>query len=1538
MANKLLTSNFKLHQIRQLIESINEPANTIYYVFAGKPTQYTLGDNVIDAPNNNIEQLNTKVYDEMVLAKKIEFNDMLPLIKRYNWEPNVVYDMYDSLDINLENKSFFVITKDGDTYYVFKCLYNNKGALSTSPPIYTSPGDSYYETSDGYVWKYMYQLNTSTFNKFATNDFIPVIPDPDVVGASINGEIDIIDVVLGGRDYNNYLIGTFNTTSANSETVSDVRLNSSDQIYRLSSPFASNISDYYTGCYIKIVGGDADGEYRRITSYDAQTRLITIDRAFLTNFESASYEIFPRVIINHDGRQTIDVEARALVNSAASNSIYKIDVLNKGKDVYLASAIVDAHAVVRPTVTSNAELRIIYPPKGGHGNDPEAELFATRLGISVKFSNNENGEISTDNDFRTIGIIKDPKFNNIQLNYIANTQFGGFRDTEEIVQAKLNRIHGTVGVRSDSKDIISIGTLNSIIVNANGYINLYNNTDVITVSNVVVNAIANVVTNVDGSLDSSHLTYPGYGISDESIAVIFCSNSSQGNIRYFNSKIITGFTATANGKSYSNDDVIAISTANAGINAAATIITNGDGVITQISLTNSGKGFSQNEIGDINILNGGSGYANGSAVTFNGPGGATATIRTNGSGSITSFIFTNRGLGYITPPSITSIAGPGGGGSFTCILKSYLSSYKIVNASGGYSNGANVRSVYVNANGDIGLYANTDTIVIVSPTDSQGNAIANAVTNSDGSLNDVIVGAGGNYGFSIGNTELEYYVANSTGGFLRRFDNKIISDITVANSSPAYRVNSISIVANGQNYNSTKVLRVDIKDGGIGYNSSANNILLFTPVSGGTGANAYFSNDDVGKIISVTMIANGTGYVAPPTVSLYNQSNGIGANLTAILANSITFSSSVGGYGAIAYFSNNASGNLTSITIANAGFGYTSAPTVTISDPIGSGAVLTASINGLANCFITNDLFVGFGGIANAQGNVTANALYFMTDIIITDSGSGFNYSNLQIKIANSIGGNIRYLNDTIIKNISITTSGFADSFANDDILYVTNGSINCVANVITDSSGYLTNINVNVSGKGFINTSAIDIFVTNAIGNNIRYLNTNVVSDMIISDGGLGYNNTDYIVISSPGSTPARANIETNSLGTIVSYNISDHGKNLIPWSISSLEIVSGGTGYANADAITFCGGGGEGANAVLMTNSTGGIDKVYITNGGSNFDCAPTIEITTAGGANANIKAIVNRPTTLRIYDQNGNPSGGNFADISPVIKQTPTVDINLIRAPTIGNTAEIVTLSIPANIEINLQESANLYFVAQQAADLNLNIADNRTTFDSSIYAGDLIYLQTQTEAQLMTVEEVANSTWLTVTEYPSFTNNQTAISLARINARGNVKDQTAVQSGEGYVRVTNVNGLFVQSNDIIGIASRSYINVSSIAYGETNKTGTNINQLFTYYITAGDPSLFHEDEILESGIDNKAHAYFHSSNSSAIRIVNPDGLFYAANTVVGKTSGNEVTLATGDVYKYEGDITRGSGDIIYLENIEPIPRSNNQSETIKIILEF
>jgi hypothetical protein len=70
----------------------------------------------------------------------------------------------------LEDAIFYVIT---DEYNIYKCLDNNNGAPSTTKPIGTQVLP--ITLSDGYVWKYLYNVPIALRTKFLTETHMPVV-------------------------------------------------------------------------------------------------------------------------------------------------------------------------------------------------------------------------------------------------------------------------------------------------------------------------------------------------------------------------------------------------------------------------------------------------------------------------------------------------------------------------------------------------------------------------------------------------------------------------------------------------------------------------------------------------------------------------------------------------------------------------------------------------------------------------------------------------------------------------------------------------------------------------------------------------------------------------------------------------------------------------------------------------------------------------------------------------------------------------------------------------------------------------------------------------------------------------------------------------------------------------------------------------------------------------------------------------------------------------------------------------------------------
>lgn len=448
MSTKLLTENYKLHIANQLIESVSEVANTAYYLYVGNHVPYA--NSVVPTANNNQRSVYIDAYRNMVMGKRVGVNDITLMIKNTPYVSNTVYAMYDDSDPNISSKNYFVVVNEGAYFHVYKCLDNNGNTVSTVEPEFThisGANTSIYQTSDGYRWKYMYSASSSQNQKFATTEYFPVFANTVVADQAVSGAIDVIKVESAGRGYDNFTSGVFAT--------SDLKYNGISTLYEISNTSASTINGFYEGCIIYITNGPGAGAYRKINSYTIQSgrKIISIDSPFDVDdppLAGSVFQINPEVRVYGDGSETINAVARALVNASAGNTVYRIEMLNRGKDYRYATANVIANSVV--LVDRNAVIRPIYSPAGGHGKNQAAELNASRVCISVKFANNESNTILTTNQFQQIGLLKDPLFNNVRIDH--SSIVGSFISGERVYKITPVQLV-TNAVSNTTKNIIS---------------------------------------------------------------------------------------------------------------------------------------------------------------------------------------------------------------------------------------------------------------------------------------------------------------------------------------------------------------------------------------------------------------------------------------------------------------------------------------------------------------------------------------------------------------------------------------------------------------------------------------------------------------------------------------------------------------------------------------------------------------------------------------------------------------------------------------------------------------------------------------------------------------------------------------------------------------------------------------------------------------------------------------------------------------------------------------------------------------------------
>lgn len=482
--NQKITTTLNVQAAESFVQSIQE--NAAYYVFAAKHTPFGVNqgggsDEAPPVPEDTVKSF-LQVYNDMVFGKKIKNDNVINMIKRYEWVENGIYDMYRDNDTDLASKQFYVVIDDSVELNVYKCLFNNNGARSTQKPFGkdTTPIEF---PQDGYIWKFMFTIDQFNIRKFATSEYVPVTPNALVANAAVPGSIEIITVDNSGAGYNNYTVGQFPDT-ASIAVGSNLR-------FGLDAS-ASSIDTFYKNCLIRMTSGVATNEYRLITDYTITggQKVITIDRAFNNRPNAGDeYEIYPNVFVyDVSGTSTANCVARAIVNSSIGNAVSRVEVLSTGAGYRLATAKIKTANIV--SVTSNAVVTPIVSPPGGHGSNINNELFGRYVGISSSFIGN-NEPLSANNDYRTVGLLKDPKFANVNILLDSDSITGSFITDEIVYRYKPIRLFGNVSISANS---LVVGT-------DTAFIDTFRTDDRIIITNGITNIFANVQTiNSDSQL------------------------------------------------------------------------------------------------------------------------------------------------------------------------------------------------------------------------------------------------------------------------------------------------------------------------------------------------------------------------------------------------------------------------------------------------------------------------------------------------------------------------------------------------------------------------------------------------------------------------------------------------------------------------------------------------------------------------------------------------------------------------------------------------------------------------------------------------------------------------------------------------------------------------------------------------------------------------------------------------------------------------------------------------------------------------------
>ena len=201
------SKNIDIFVAKQVKESVSEPSSSNVYLTFGKSSSWPNDSSPLQA-NTSVVSYND-IWKNMIGAKRIVGNNIRHAIPRINWISGTVYAAYDdkldSSELFATNNNFYVLTSE---HHIFKCLGNNGGVISTVMPniLVTT---THFQTSDGYIWKYMYSLTAEEKLRFLTSNFMPVrtIEESDnsqqwnVQDNAIDGAIHVIKVTNPGNNY-----------------------------------------------------------------------------------------------------------------------------------------------------------------------------------------------------------------------------------------------------------------------------------------------------------------------------------------------------------------------------------------------------------------------------------------------------------------------------------------------------------------------------------------------------------------------------------------------------------------------------------------------------------------------------------------------------------------------------------------------------------------------------------------------------------------------------------------------------------------------------------------------------------------------------------------------------------------------------------------------------------------------------------------------------------------------------------------------------------------------------------------------------------------------------------------------------------------------------------------------------------------------------------------------------------------------------------------------------------------------------------------
>lgn len=447
--------NFKQTFIEQVAHMFSNLSIDKWFLSIGKPLPWVSESGTEDGfppAASDTEATEVDFWSNIIAHKRITEEDVSIVVPRYDWTLGTVYDPFrNDVDLlNVDDPSIFYVLVDEER--VYKCIDNNYGAPSTIAPTHTDTDIK--KLSDGYRWKYMYSI-PETKRKFLTKGglrqdgviragYMPVeklemlgMEDERylqfaVQNAAVDGEVVFIYFL---PEYRDYVISDACVFSSTSNLITSDVFAGGTTAYIYSGDLVP-VANYYNDMIISIDGGNGQGQRRVISSYTpsgANSALVSVTNPFTVSLSGSvsQFSIVPNIYLQGSHRsgsrdntlnplmQYADVSVRfSTTTTGQARYVDSFEMVDTGQNYNTATfkvvkGLTFASNTPSALITSFENIaEPIISPQGGHGSNPVAELGGRALMINKKYSGSEGGKLTTQNEFRQFGIIKNPLLSN----------------------------------------------------------------------------------------------------------------------------------------------------------------------------------------------------------------------------------------------------------------------------------------------------------------------------------------------------------------------------------------------------------------------------------------------------------------------------------------------------------------------------------------------------------------------------------------------------------------------------------------------------------------------------------------------------------------------------------------------------------------------------------------------------------------------------------------------------------------------------------------------------------------------------------------------------------------------------------------------------------------------------------------------------------------------------------------------------------------------------------------------------------------------